>query len=420
MKEKEQNIDKILSEYAELKIKLYEAQSLIDAIRGGGIDALVVNENGKPTLYSLETADYTYRLLIEKFGEGALTISEKGVILYCNEYFSTLLNVPTHKLVGTYFSSYVNSVGQFKALQDNLITGISKGEIVLNVHDRKIPVYVSLTSLQPNLPAIGVIVTDLSAKRKHEEDIANYQSKLERKITELNETNERLEQFIHVISHDIKEPVRKILTYASHLITSPVMAQESTTVNNLKIINSSAGRLNSLVEDLVRYSLTSSLDGFVYVDLDEVLKDVLEDLELSIKEISATITIESLPGITGSKTQLRQLFSNLISNALKFRKAGTNPEITITSEVTDCVDKESPNKIFHKISVHDNGIGMQKAYLKKIFVVFQRLHMPEEYSGNGIGLAICKKIMENHLGSISAESSPGKGSTFNLYFPIKY
>lgn len=420
MAEKVKNIDQLISENEELKNKLYEAESLIDAIHQGGIDALVVNENGKPTLYSLETADYTYRVLIEKFGEGALSISERGVILYCNDYFSKLIDVPAQKIIGTYFSSYVDSVGQFKALQDNLKSGLSKGEIVLNVNDKKIPVYVSLTDLQPTIPAIGIIVTDMSEKRKHEEDIALYQRSLVRKISELNETNERLEQFIHVISHDIKEPVRKILTYASHLIMSLVATEEGSVSHDLRIINSSAMRLNALVEDLVQYSLTSSLEGFVYVDLDEIIKDVLEDLELTIKENAAVIAFESLPGVTGSKTQLRQLFSNIISNALKFKKAGTPPQIKITTEVTDCIDPDFPNKKFYKISIHDNGIGMGEVYLKKIFIIFQRLHMPEEYSGNGVGLAICKKIMENHRGKIDAESKPGKGSTFNLYLPVKY
>jgi len=158
----------------------------------------------------------------------------------------------------------------------------------------------------------------------------------------------------------------------------------------------------------------------VYVDLDEIIKDVLEDLELTIKENAAVIAFESLPGVTGSKTQLRQLFSNIISNALKFKKAGTPPQIKITTEVTDCIDPDFPNKKFYKISIHDNGIGMGEVYLKKIFIIFQRLHMPEEYSGNGVGLAICKKIMENHRGKIDAESKPGKGSTFNLYLPVKY
>jgi light-regulated signal transduction histidine kinase (bacteriophytochrome) len=116
---------------------------------------------------------------------------------------------------------------------------------------------------------------------------------------------------------------------------------------------------------------------------------------------------------------MRQLFANLITNALKFKSPARKPDIRISSEITDCVDMYFPNKKFHKITVSDNGIGIEKEYLKKIFVIFQRLHLPEEYTGNGIGLAICKRIMENHFGKIAAESVHGEGSTMILYFPVK-
>ncbi len=419
MEKTEKNIDDLLAEIEELKNQLFEANSIIEAIQLGSVDALILNTNGQPNLYSLETADYTYRVLIEKFGEGALSISENGIILYCNEYFSKLINVPTHKIVGSFFNSYVESAGQFKALRDNLTSGLSKGEITLNVNGIKIPVYVSLTNLQPTLPAIGIIVTDLSEKRKHEEALALNQRKLEIKVGELHQTNNYLEQFIHVISHDIKEPIRKIITYASHLLTGDHSSLEGKKLNTLKIINNSALRLNSLVDDLVKYSLATTAINFVEVDLNLILNEVVDDLELIIKESSAQVSIDTLPKISGSSVQMRQLFSNILINALKYRKEKVNPKIRISAELTDCVDLNFPNKKFYKISVKDNGIGMDKEHLQKIFMIFQRLHMPDEYSGNGIGLAICKKIMENHLGKIEAESINHNGSTFNLYFPFK-
>lgn len=419
MQEKQQHIDTLLSEIEELKYQLAESTGIIEAIREGAVDALVLNTNGKPDLYSLETADYTYRILIEKFGEGALSISESGIILYCNDYFSKLINLPTDKIVGTYFNSYVESEAEFETLYNRLATGLSKGEIVLNVNGIKTPVYVSLTNLQPHLPAIGVIVTDLSEKRKHEEALKLNQKKLEIKIEELYQVNNHLEQFVHVISHDIKEPIRKIITYASHLMSTQGDTLEKGKFNNLKIINSSALRLNSLVDDLVNYSMATTKITSVEVDLDTILTEVLDDLELIIKETAASIAIDPLPKIDGSVVQMRQLFTNIISNALKYRKTGIAPEIKITVKTSDKIDPNFPGQQFYKISVADNGIGMEKEHLQKIFVIFQRLHMADEYSGNGIGLAICKKIMENHSGKIEAESLAGKGSTFNLYFPIR-
>jgi len=416
--QKEQNIDELLSEIEELKNQLFEANSIIDAIKEGSVDALIINDNGRPNLYSLETADYTYRVLIEKFGEGALSISETGIILYCNEYFANLINIPADKIIGTYFNSYVDSVGQYKVLYDNLTLGLSKGEIVLNVNGVKIPVYASLTNLQPTLPAIGIIITDLSEKRKHEEELALNHKNLELKVEELSQINNRMGQFIHVISHDVKEPIRKIITYASHLI-SDNSKFENKKEHSLKVINNSAIRLNSLVDDLVKYALTADAIIFEEVDLNIIVSEVIEDLELIIKENNADVFFEHLPKIYGSKVQMRQLFSNILINALKYKKEKLNPEIKIISKTATCSNKKNLDTNFHKISIVDNGIGIEEKYLQKIFDIFQRLHMPGEYSGNGVGLAVCKKIMDNHSGKIEATSINHDGTTFTLYFPTK-
>lgn len=419
MAHKQLNIDSILAENEELKNQLFEARNIIQAIQEGAVDALIVNNNGKSNLYSLESADYTYRVLIEKFGEGALSISEEGIILYCNEYFSKLVNIPTRKIIGSYFNSYVDSVGKFEELQESLTSGLSKGEIVLNIHGKRIPVYISLTNLQPTLTAIGIILTDLTEKRKQEKILAQHQKKLELKISELNKLNSDLEQFIHVISHDIKEPIRKIATYSSLLTESKNSHEELEKINHLKIINKSALRLNSLVDDLVKYSLSSTKTESKAVDLNIILKEVMDDLEITINENHASISVKELPVVDASSVQMRQVFSNLLTNAIKYRKQKIKPQIKITSEIIKRGnDKKHPPKKYHKICVIDNGIGMDEEYLKKIFTIFQRLHKPHEYGGNGIGLAICKKIMENHSGTIDVKSTPGQGSSFNLYFPI--
>ncbi|GEP51604.1 hypothetical protein FNO01nite_22760 [Flavobacterium noncentrifugens] len=412
------HIKALQAEIDELKNQLFESNSIIEAIREGAVDALVLNKNGQPHVYSLESADYTYRILIEKFGEGALSISDDGLVLYCNDYFSKLLKIPANKITGSFFQDYMDSEREFQMLKSALAYGPSKGEITLNAGDKKVPVYVSLTDLHPNVNAIGVVVTDLSEKRKHEEALVAYQRQLETKVTELHQTNTNLEQFIHVISHDLKEPIRKIVTYTSHLNETKSELFEKGELHNLKIVNSSALRLNSLVDDLVKYAFSAVKTEEMEVDLNKILKEVLDDLELNINDYSATIKFSELPVIAASKVQMRQLFSNLISNAIKYSKRGIPPEISITASVSEFVDANNPQKKFHHIRLQDNGIGMDKMYLTKIFTIFQRLHMRNEYSGNGIGLAICKKIMENHLGKINVESTPGEGSVFNLYFPI--
>ena len=181
------------------------------------------------------------------------------------------------------------------------------------------------------------------------------------------------------------------------------------------IIKSSALRLNSLVDDLVKYAFIANKDEELKISLGEVLKEVIDDLEITIQEKAAIIESDSLPVINGSKVQMRQLFSNLIINAIKYSKENDIPAIKI-KYAHDIVIQDKIK--YHKVSITDNGIGMEKAHISKIFTIFQRLHMRNEYSGNGIGLAICKKIMENHNGHITVESTIGSGSTFNLYFPV--
>jgi signal transduction histidine kinase len=409
----------LLKEIAELKAQLYEANSVIDAIREGAVDALVVTKDGTPNVYSLETADYTYRLLIEKMGEGALSISDEGLILYCNEYFAGLLGIPANKLTGTFFNAYVQTAGDFAQLKENLLqNGISKGELLLKANDKLLSVYVSLTNLNPSVPAIGMVVTDLTQKKKHEEALARYQRQLEIKVNELNQTNTNLEQFIHVVSHDLKEPLRKIVSYTSHLSSTRADLLEVHELRNLDIVHNSATRLNSLVDDLVKYSFSANMPESDTVNLNLIIEEVKQDLELSISEREAVIHFSELPVIKGSGVQMRQLFSNLIANAIKYSRRDENPVIEISTRVTDHVYGFLPDKKFRQISLRDNGIGMEQSHLGKIFTIFQRLHMRNEYAGNGIGLAICRKIMENHFGKIDVESTPGKGSTFHLYFPV--
>lgn len=417
MNAKQQNIA-LLAEIEHLKNQLYESNSIIDAIKEGSVDALVLNKDGRAHVYSIESADYTYRVLIEKFGEGALSISDEGLILYCNDAFSKLLHKPSTMIIGTYFTQYVANQDDFSILKESLKNGPSKGELNLAVDGDQIPVYVSLTDLHPNVGAIGVVVTDLSEKRKQEELLVSHQRLLEAKVHELHETNKNLEEFIHVISHDLKEPVRKIATYSSHLSASKNEMSPERELHNLAIINSAALRLNSLVDDLVKYAFIATKAEEAEVALNDVLREVLEDLELFVHENGATITVGDLPVIQGSRVQMRQLFSNLIVNAVKYAKKGVPAKISITATESDAPAGFDTHKKHHKILLADNGIGMEESHLKKIFTIFQRLHLREEYSGNGIGLAICKKVMENHFGKIDVESSK-EGSTFILYFPIK-
>ncbi|MDR7211728.1 ATP-binding protein [Flavobacterium piscis] len=417
MKGSDKNIDSLLAEIASLKEELFEANSIVNAIKQGDVDALVVHNNGVPQLYSLETADYTYRLLIEKFRQGALSISRNGLILYCNDYFSQLIGLPTEMIIGTYLNVYFDNPTQFVQLIEALKYGITTHEIIFksNKDKKTFPAYIALTNLEPAVEAIGIVITDLTEKKKHEEALFSHHQELEEKINELHRTNNNLKEFIHVISHDLKEPLRKIVMHSDRIDGNYLSEMDAKAMNIMKL---SALRLNSLVDDLVQYSSHTAQGERTEVDLATIISEVIEDLEISITDKKATIQIGKLPIIQASRVQMRQLFANLITNAIKYSKAGTPPFIQINQ--TDNINAEMPNQNskFVKIQIKDNGIGMESGHLLKIFTIFQRLHAKNEYSGNGIGLAICKKIMENHSGNITVESTLNEGTTFNLYFPI--
>jgi len=411
------NINELQLEIESLKSQLFDANNIIEAIKDGSVDALVVHNDGEPQIYSIESADYTYRILIEKLGEGALSITREGLILYCNDYFAQLINVPAEKITGNYLSSYFEVPEECGLLVAGALElGVSKKEVNLKkTGGSNLSVNISMTDMHPTVEAIGVVITDLTLKKQHEEDLLNYQHDLEIKVDELNATNANLEQFIHVVSHDLKEPLRKILMYTSRLNAETFGVDNQNPIN---VIRSSAHRLDSLVDDIVKFALSSLKDEVKDVDLNEVLRDVAEDLEFLIRERVAVIDVDSLPVIKGSKVQMRQLFSNLIVNAIKYGKKEIPPAIKIAQEYIDNLDSYGRPVKYLKINIQDNGIGMDKLYLSKIFIIFQRLHLRTEYSGNGIGLSICKKIMENHNGRIEVDSELDGGSTFSLYFPM--
>ena len=414
----DKNIDSLLAEIESLKQQLYESNSIIDAIKEGDVDALVVNTNGTPQLYSLETADYTYRLLIEKFRQGALSIAKNGLILYCNDYFAKLVNTPSEKIIGNYLQEYFDNASQFVTLIEGLKYGLGTHEILFK-SDGGSPTtftaYISLTDLEPSVDAIGIIVIDLTEKKKHEEALIRHQQELEGKINELNRINSNLEEFIHVISHDLKEPLRKIVMHNGKIDGTYLNGVDA---RSMEIIKLSVLRLNSLVDDLVQYSSHTAQEERTEINLASVIAEVTEDLEVTITDRNAEIKIGELPVIKASRVQMRQLFSNLISNAIKYCRPDKPPVIQIFQAADLDVEIPNQNSKFVKIQIKDNGIGMESGHLLKIFTIFQRLHARNEYSGNGIGLAICKKIMENHSGNITVESTLNEGTTFNLYFPI--
>lgn len=258
----------------------------------------------------------------------------------------------------------------------------------------------------------------------HEHVILN--ERLERKVKErtkvLEEKNAELEQFAHISSHDLQEPLRKVLTFAHILKDEGKDLSEEHVNRYLDKIIATSTRMSKLIKDLLNFTRIDQQEGLQLLDLNEIIHQVMEDLELVINQNSAVIEVSDLPVIQGRPTQVKQLFYNLITNSIKFKKPGTSPRISITSQRFDSKTSPeftdlSPETQYHEIIIKDNGIGFDQKYANKIFTVFQRLHTKSQYEGSGIGLSIARKVITNHGGEIFAISSPGKGSEFHLILP---
>jgi two-component system, LuxR family, sensor kinase FixL len=230
----------------------------------------------------------------------------------------------------------------------------------------------------------------------------------------LSRSNAELEQFAYVASHDLQEPLRKIQAFGDRLKTKYEAGLGTEGLDYLTRMQNAAARMQILIQDLLSLSrVASHAKPFTSVDLGEVIHTVVSDLEMRIQDAKGRVEIGALPAIWGDRGQMAQLFQNLIGNGLKFRKPGENPVVKIESQPQTLANGAAG----WQISVGDNGIGFDEKYRDRIFQIFQRLHGRNEYEGTGIGLAICRKIVDRHGGSVTANSSPGAGAKFIITLP---
>jgi PAS domain S-box-containing protein len=270
--------------------------------------------------------------------------------------------------------------------------------------------------------------TDIHEQKLFEEElnrqVAERTLALENNNRELERSNANLQEFAYAASHDLKEPIRKILFFADRLKHEHAGVLNTEGLRTLERLEVATDRMRTLVDDLLEYSQVSrGADLFEQVNLNKKLDLVVTDLEMAIQEKGAIINVGLLPTIKGHKRQLQQLFQNIISNSLKYSVAGKPPVINITAKKIKGTDVEQPlseeaaKKDYYLVQITDNGIGFEQKDAERIFNVFTRLHGNAEYKGTGVGLSIVRKVVENHKGFIYAKSNPGQGATFYIGLP---
>ena len=409
--------DELLKEVEELRFQLNEANDTIEAIRTGQIDALVVQGDEGHQLYTLKSADHTYRLFIEKMTEGAVTLNTQGVILYSNSQFASMINRSLSQVIGMHFEDVVAEENRhfYNELFNRCWTGDCKGEVMLLAGEGRRPVQLSLTTLELDEGvSLSIILTDLTNQKKAQQQLMENNQKLE-------ESNHDLQQFASIASHDLQEPLRKIQIFSDLLLAKNGELSPESGRHLQKIISSSV-RMKTLIIDILNYSRLSARDDRKEcIDLNDIVSELTEDFELIIAEKKASLVNQGLPCIYVNKGQIRQVFQNIISNALKFSREGVPPVITIQSERIREKSFETtvqPDGPFVLITINDNGIGFDEKYVSNIFSLFERLNGKDQYEGTGIGLAIAKKIIEKHQGLITAYSKEGSGSSFRIILPV--
>ena len=266
------------------------------------------------------------------------------------------------------------------------------------------------------------ITRDLTERKKAEDDFQKYTAEVERKNAELEAINNELKAFAYVSSHDLQEPLRKIQTFSDKILEKEFSVLSAQAQDYFMRMKNAARRMQLLIEDLLSYAQMNITDRKLEdSDLSVLIHEVKADLKELIETKQAIIEAEDLGTLEVIPFQFKQLMQNLFSNAIKFSTPGVQPVVRVKRETLKGKDAGIPelqpeNRYAH-ITVEDNGIGFEKEYSGKIFELFQRLHGKHEFPGTGIGLSICKKIVENHEGFIMGDSTPGEGATFHVYLP---
>ena len=391
------------------KMPVEDVRKLVEELQIHQVELETQNEELRSVQWELEQSRKKYSDLYDFAPVGYLTISEEGRIVEANLTAAKQLGIERSFLIGKPFNLYaaenyreelhIHLRKVFKTKQPHTC------EIKLNGRCR-VDFYVQLDSTylldSDGQNLTRTTMTEISDRKRAEE-------KLKAVAGKLDMSNRELEQFAFIAAHDLQEPLRKILAFGERLGTKyREKLDEEGKEYLIRILNASK-RMQQFIGDLLKYArVATHLEPLDTVDLREAVMEVISDLEIKFERFGASVEVSELPAVKGEKSQIRQLFQNLIANALKFH-GEEQPHIKIYYRPTghDC-----------RIFVEDNGIGFDEKYVDRIFEPFQRLHGKSAYEGTGMGLAICRKIVERHGGGITAKSKPGEGSTFIITLPL--
>ena len=405
---------------------------LMDITRQGEIKQSLEKELNSKT-DQLKKSEQRYHLMIDEVEDYAiLLLNRDGDIQNWNKGAEKIKGYASAEIVGKNFRMFYTKEDQEGGLPERLINeAVTQGKANhegwrVRKDGTRFWGSVVITALHDNENSIigfSKVTRDLTQRKLNEDAILEKSRLFEVNNRELEKMNQELSSFVYVSSHDLQEPLRKIQTFSSYLLQFENAHLTDKGKDYLKRMDATAGRMKVLIHDLLVYSRTSNTDAPAEaIPFEVFLQGAKDELKEIIEEKKAVIESGPLPRLRVIAFQFQQLFTNIVSNSLKYAKKGVAPHVVIAADIVDgslVADKEArADALYHHISFADNGIGFAPANNHKIFEIFKRLHTRDEYEGTGIGLSICKKIVENHAGFITAEGEPQQGAVIHVYLPV--
>lgn len=342
-------------------------------------------------------------------------------------YNNPHLNTKTKQMYLLMSKSVMDSIDYYaqniNTREDNLVAGREEAKRKYSFLTPLFAVLLMMAAIAILVFSYGKIIEQLNRLRKTFSEMKKLNNELKQKNHKLELFNKELDSFTYIASHDLKEPIRKILTYSEQIEMEGYDNLSEVNKKQVTRIKHAAQRMQNLLNDLLLYSHVNMSDKtFEEVDLNKVVDDIIDNLKEEIMETHTEIKAGNLPVIKGMPFQIKQLFENLISNSIKYKQDQLSPAITIGSYVVNERDIQEKfykdSSQYYKLYIKDNGSGFEQVYAEKIFKLFQRLHSKTNKPGTGIGLTICKKIVDNHNGFIKATSEVNKGTMFEIYLPV--
>lgn len=379
----------------------------------------------KEKTIDLARSEERYHKMIEEVDDYAILLMDKnGIIQNWNRGAEKIKGYKDYEIIGKSFQLFYLPEDQESGLPQKLINEAHRTGKAVQEGWRKRKdgtrfwgsiVITALHDADNNVIGFTKVTRDLTDKKRAEDKINQYAKELEFQ-------NRELEQFAYVAAHDMKEPLRKIQFYSDYIYEYSGQLPEKVK-DYLERSIKAASRMKSLIDDLLAYSKASTFDqNLEAVDLNDLVKEVITANRESIENYNAVVEVGPLPVVRVVPFQFNQLFDNLLNNSLKYRHPDRDPHIRISAEKLPVAVSPVPGQrasCFYKVSIQDNGIGFDPSYAVKIFDLFQRLHTQSDYTGSGVGLAICKKIIQNHQGFIQAKGELGEGALFEVYIPCE-